>query len=134
MYSHGRGVQQDYAEALRWYRKAADQGDAFAQYELGYMYHHGYGVSPDYAEAARWYRKAADQGNTASQVSLGLMYNQGMGVPQDYVSAHMWFNLAAASGYAGAANSRDDVATKMTPEQVAEAQRLAREWKPKPSR
>jgi TPR repeat protein len=58
------------------------------------------------------------------------MYEWGYGVPQDYAQAHMWFNLAGASGDADAIKKRDTIARKMTPDQIAEAQRLAREWKP----
>jgi TPR repeat protein len=80
-----------------------------------------------------WYRKAAEQGNAKAQNNLGIIYATGKGVPQDYVIAHMWFNLAAVSGDKSdnAAENRDKAAAKMTPAQVAEAQKLAREWKPK---
>jgi TPR repeat protein len=133
MYAEGKGVPQDYAEALRWYRKAADQGDAGAQSNLGVMYAKGQGVPQDSAEAARWYRKAADQGEAVGQFNLGGMYAEGQGVPQEYVTAHMWLNLAAAKdGEDDAAKARDTIAKEMTREQLAEAQRLAREWKPKP--
>ena len=133
MYDNGRGVPQDYAEAVKWYRKAAEQGDAFAQGRLGFMYDNGYGVPQDYAEAVKWYRKAAEQGDAVAQTSLGVMYYKGYGVPQDYVQAHMWFNLAAAGGDAAVDNAadskvRDILAKKMTPDQLAEAQRMAREW------
>ncbi len=133
MYLIGRGVPQDYAEALKWYRKAAEQGDAKAQYDLGSMYGTGRGVTQDYAEAARWYRKAAEQGNAKAQYHLGSMYGTSRGVPQDYVQAYKWWNLAGAQGNKYAIKNRDHVAEKMTPAQIAEAQRLAREWKPKPS-
>ena len=89
-------MPQDYAEAVKWYRKAADQGYPAAQYNLGVMYDQGQGVPQDYAEAARWYRKAADQGDANAQLGLGVMYAKGQGVPQDYVEAHMWLNLAAS--------------------------------------
>jgi TPR repeat protein len=99
------------------------------------MYHNSQGVPQDYAEAARWFRKAADQGNSLSQFTLGVMYNVGQSVPQDYVMAHMWLNLATSTAAGDDqkryARERDTVATKMTPEQIAEAQRLAREWRPK---
>jgi hypothetical protein len=128
-------VTQDYTEAFRWYRKAADQGVAGAQYNLGVMYHHGQGVTQDYAEAARWYRKAADQGHAAAQFVLGLMYDNGQGVTQDYAEAHMWLNLAASSvsgdDQKKYADARESVAKKMTAQQIAEAQRLAREWRPR---
>ena len=90
----------------------------------------------DYKEAVRWYRAAAEQGFADAQSNLGLMYDKGQGVPQDYIQAHMWYNLAASSGGDDedrelAANIRDLIAEKMTSEQIAEAQRQAREWKPK---
>ena len=125
---------QDDAEAVRWARLAADQGDAEAQYKLGYRYAMGWGVAKDESEAVRWYRLAAEQGYATAQYNLGLMYDNGQGVPQDYVQAHKWINLAASrtTGEAEDFRSmRDEVAEKMTASQVAEAQRLAREWQPK---
>ena len=137
MYDYGRGVPQDTAEAAKWYRLAANQGDANAQYNLGATYENGRGVPQDYAEAVKWYRLAADQGLALAQYRLGVMYGTGQGVPQDYVQAHKWLNLAAARFAASetekrdvAAKSRDLMASEMTPSQLAEAQRLAREWKP----
>jgi hypothetical protein len=131
MYDSGQGVPQDHAEAVRWYRLAAEQGDARAQTRLGIMYENGQGVPQDYAEAVRWYRLAAEQGDARAQYSLGIMYDNGQGVPQDYVMAHMWANLAAAQGNALASKNRGITASKMTSAQIAEAQRLAREWRPK---
>jgi TPR repeat protein len=130
MYANGQGVPQDYAEAVKWYRKAADQGDADAQFNLGAGYDNGQGVPQDYAEAVKWYRLAADQGVASAQYNLAVMYDNGQGVPQDYVRAYMWFNLAAAQGLQGAEEDRDQVAQQMTAAQIAEAQQLAREWKP----
>ena len=129
MYENGKGVPQDYAEAVRWYRLAAEQGNALGQGKLGNMYFGGLGVPQDYVEAVKWYRLVAEQGNADAQFTLGLMYENGWGVPQDYVLAHMWFNLAAAQGDATAVANRDIAAKKMTPAQIAEAQQLAREWK-----
>jgi uncharacterized protein len=129
-YAEGRGVPQDYVEAKNWYLKAADQGEAHAQSNLGVMYDEGRGVPQDYAEAVNWSRLAANQGRADAQFNLGVMYAQGQGVPQDYVSAHMWFNLSAAQGDQSAAKNRDNIARRMTPAQIAEAQRLAHEWKP----
>ena len=88
----------------------------------------------DYAPALKLYRPLAERGNAHAQNNLGFMYDTGQGVPQDFVQAHMWFNLAAANGNANAAKNRDEVAAKTTPAQIAEAQKLAREWKPKPNR
>jgi TPR repeat protein len=113
--------------AVSWYRKAAEQGIADAQVNLGNMYASGQGVPQDYAAAVSWYRKAAEQGYAGAQYNLGQMYRKGQGVPQDYVTAHMWFNLAAAAGDDRAAEVRDVIAKQMTPAQIAEAQKLARE-------
>ncbi|MBM3518860.1 MAG: sel1 repeat family protein, partial [Alphaproteobacteria bacterium] len=88
----------------------------------------------DDAEAARWYRLAAEQDLAQAQNNLGVMYEYGRGVPQDYVQAHKWYNLAASRSPASddvAVKNRDIVAAKMTPAQIAEAQRLAREWRPR---
>ena len=71
-YSNGRGVEQDYAEAVKWYRLAAEQGDATAQYNLGFAYYNGRGVEQDYVEAFKWYRLAAEQGNADAQYNLGV--------------------------------------------------------------
>ena len=98
---------------------------------MGILYGHGEGVPQDYAEAVKWYRKAAEQGDATAQFNLGTDYAKGQGVPQDYVLAHMWLNLAAAQGTEGAVKNRDIVAKKMTTDQLAEAQRLARDWQPK---
>ena len=137
MYNFGKGVPQDYAEARRWYLKAAEQGNSDAQFNLGVMYDNGRGVRQDYAEARKWYLKAAEKGAAHAQFSLGFMYDTGQGVPQDYVKAHLWFNLAASRAKVDyrkqIADARDKTAAKMTPAQLAEAQRLAREWKPKPT-
>lgn len=127
----GQGVPQDYAEAQRWFRRGAEQGHAFAQFSLGMMSEDGKGMPQDNAEAVRWYRKAAEQGDGGAQFRLGQMYGAGEGIPQDYVLAHMWYNLAAAQGAEGASKLRNLLSWIMTPAQIAEAQKLAREWKPK---
>ena len=138
MYYSGQGVPQDYGEAAKWYRLAAEQGNLIAQGNLGFMYYTGQGVPQDYGEAAKWYRLAAEQGNATAQSNLGSMYHSGQGVPQDYVQAYMWVDVAASrfpppakEDRNEAVHNRDIVASKMTPAQIAEAQRLAREWKPK---
>lgn len=118
----------DYATAMRFWRPLAEQGGAGAQYNLGLMYETGEGVPQDYVEAVRWYRLAAEQGHTGAQNNLGVMYANGQGVPQDYVEAHMWLNLAAAQGHEAAAKNRDIATSLMTREQLAEAQRMARDW------
>ena len=118
----------DYETAVKEWRSAAEQGNAAAQFQLGVMYANGQGVPQDYAEAVKWWRLAAEQGDAVAQLLLGTMYANGRGVAQDYVLAHMWFNLAAAQVDEMARGNRDSAAEHMTPEQIAEAQRLAREW------
>ena len=115
-------------------RARAEQGDAEAQSAMGLLYSNGRGVPQDSAEAVRLWRLAAEQGAAHAQHKLGLSYYDGDGVPQDYLQAHMWLNLSA-SRITGdyryreeVVRRRDDVAARMTPEQIAEAQRIAREW------
>ncbi|MFZ2094355.1 MAG: hypothetical protein WAU99_21680 [Pseudolabrys sp.] len=84
----------------------------------------------DYATAVRLNRPLAEQGNANAQYNLGTFYDNGLGVLQDKVRAYMWFSLSAAQGREGAAAFRDLIARRMTPAQIAEAQKLAREWKP----
>ncbi|NJD61856.1 MAG: sel1 repeat family protein, partial [Deltaproteobacteria bacterium] len=125
------------AEAVKWYRNAAEQGQAFAQTNLGRMYEKGNGVLQDSSAAADWYRKAAEQGYARAQHNIGVLYVEGRGVPQDYVTAYMWFNLAAAKSpdspdedRAAALKNRDRIASRMTLAEIAEAQRRSLEWKP----
>jgi hypothetical protein len=128
MYENGQGVSQNYKEAVRWYRKAAEQGHASAQNNVGLMYKNGQGVAQDYKEAVRWYRKAAEQGDAGAQYNLGFMYDRGTGVLNDNVTAHMWYNVAGANGSKMGADNRVIIEKNMTPAQIAEAQKLAREW------
>jgi TPR repeat protein len=153
-YEEGRGgLQKDDREATRLYRLAADQENAQGQNNLGVHYRDGLGgVSKDDREAARLFKLAADQDNANAQVNLGLMYANGWGVQQDYVAAHMWFNAAAGGGVRKALTSRELaaleaagvfglklalrkalasrelIAAKMTPEQIAEAEKRFAVW------
>lgn len=129
MYHRGEGVLRDSEEAARWFRLAAEQGSANAQTILGSIYIDGDGVPQNYSEAAKWLQLAAEQGYANAQTLLGVLYELGLGVPQDFVLAHMWTGLAATQGNERANESQDIVAAKMTPEQIAEAERLAAEWR-----
>ena len=145
-YAHGRGVPRHYfvcvglgvglddIEAVRWFRKAAEQGLADAQFLLGWAYYHGQGVPQDFAEAARWFRRAADQGDANAQYYLAFRYYNGQGVPRDCVRARMWIGLAAVHATGNlkqdCASGLDLLAREMTPDQIAEAERQAGEWKP----
>ena len=127
MYRKGQGVPQDYETAVKWYKLAAEQGNVYAQYNLGQMYRRGQGVSQNYKTALKWYRLAAEQGHAYAQTNLGVMYGIGKGVIKDWVYAHMWLNIAASSGNKNAVKKRNIFVKRMTPAQIAEAQRLARE-------
>lgn len=128
MYQFGNGVPKDYITSAKWYRLAANQGHAVAQSQLGMMYEAGEGVLQNYAEAVKLYRMAATQGDSTSQSQLGIAYLMGRGVQQDHIRAHMWFNLAGVSDASGVSiQNRDTVANSMTPQQIAQAQQMARE-------
>ena len=124
----------DHVTALQLFRPLADDGREDAQYYLGFMYYNAKGVARDYDEAAKWFRLAAEQGHADAQYNLGYIYLTGEGVKQDFIFAHMWFDLSAAQGKQIAVNGRSFVAQRMSPAQVAEAQKLAREWTQKPHR
>jgi hypothetical protein len=132
-YAKGDGVGQNAVQAVEWYRKAAAQGLPDAVGELGNCYLEGNGVPTDIPEGVKWTRKAAEQGFAPAQNTLGLCYSKGRGVAKDYVEAYKWFNLAAAKGGELADDAKVNLAMaerSLTPEQIAEAQRLAREFKP----
>ena len=125
--SMGMSASGDYATALRELQPLAEQGDADAQSSLGWMYDTGRGVPKDRKTAVKWYKLAAEQGHAFAQGQLGLMYAWGRGVLKDYIYAHMWGNIAATNGNELGAKLRDDFEKKMTPAQIAEAKKLARE-------
>ncbi len=114
------------------FRKRAELGDRSAQFLLGRVYQNGWwGFPKDFEEAQRWYLRAAKKGHAESQYRLGYMYVRGIGgVSQNNIQAHMWFNLAALQGFEDAAIRRDEIAKTMTPEEIAEAERLAAEQEP----
>jgi TPR repeat protein len=98
IYARGDVVNQDYKEAAKWYRQAADREHAGAQAALGELYEAGQGVPKDYAEAAKWYRRAAEQGDIKGQYSLAVLYVMGNGVPRDSNEAMKWYRQAADQG------------------------------------
>jgi uncharacterized protein len=127
MYSNGEGVPQDYKQAMNWYTKAAEQGNAEAQNTLGVMYYDGEGAPQDYKQSLNWFTKAAEQGNADAQLVLGVRYSVGVGAPQKYMYSYAWSSLAASQGSEDAIKFRDIIAKKMSPQQLAEAQKLAAE-------
>ena len=131
-YVNGQGVPKDYGKAAHWFRLAANQGNARAQYSLGLLYYKGQGVPKDHGKGAHWFRLAANQGNARAQFNLGLLYWIGHGVPVDYEVAYKWFVLAKASNdsYVSkiASKKLKLLIPLMTHDQIAEGQRLARKW------
>lgn len=127
MHFAGAGVPEDPAEAAKWFRLAANQGHAKAQSTLGWLYLNGIGVTQDYIEALKWNKLAAAQGNPQAFFRLAVMHGLGKGVPKDFSKAYMWASFAAASGEQEAINPRDSLAEEMSPMQLAEAQKMARE-------
>ena len=141
LYDRGRGAAADPSEAARLYRAAAEDGHLGAQVNLGRLYRDGRGVARDDSEAAGWYRRAADRGQPIAQFNLAQMYRSGDGVSQDDAAAYMWYSLAAdrlaqdrrdaaADAHARAVEARAALARGMSTEEVAEAERLAQEWRP----
>ena len=126
LYLLGANVPKDSVEALKWFRKAVNQGYAAAQYDLAGFYYGGAGMPKNDAEAARLYRMAAEQGHPGSQLSLGVMYWKGEGVLKDFVQAHAWINISVAKGKDGAKYMMSRLEEEMTPEQKAEAMKLAK--------
>jgi len=134
MYENGQGVPKDHTTAVTWYRKAADQGDANAQCNLGMMYFNGRGTAPDHAEAAAWFRKAAQQGHASGQFNLGLMCEKGKGVPQDYRFAAAWYRRAADQGHTAAkagAHQSQHQAERISDKRggrISSSPQMGREW------
>jgi TPR repeat protein len=119
-------VTKDAVEAVKWYRKAAEQGDTDAQFRIGVSYYDGEGVAKDAVEAVKWYRKAAEQGLADAQTNLGNCYYNGEGVAKDAVEAYAFYNLASVTNKVALKN-RDLAAKQMSREQVAAAQKRTKE-------
>lgn len=127
MFEEAKGLTADAVQARQWYERAARSGHAAAQFRLGRIHADGKGVVADGNKASHWYLQAAGQGNLDAQYSLGVMFKQGKGVPVDVVQAYLWFTRAAAQGLGNAAVQRDYLASRLTPEQKAEADVLLNE-------
>jgi uncharacterized protein len=130
-YAKGDGVAKNQVQAVKWFRKAAEQNLADAQFLLGLSYNEGGGVAKDQVEAVKWYRKAAEQNFVPAQGELGACYAKGEGVAKDYVEAYMWLLLAAGQGYVDAKHNITIIENEITREQIAEGQKLARNFKPR---
>jgi hypothetical protein len=128
LYANGFGVPLDDAQALRWYQLAAEQKHADARCNIAIMYANGWGVPQSDAEAFKWYSLAADQSVTAAQIAVGKMHSGGYGAAQDNVRALKWFGIAAKLGDYNAASRRDELAARMSADEIAEASLLAKTW------
>jgi uncharacterized protein len=125
----GLGVPRNPREAMKWYREAAEQGDVEAQTGLAARYYDGEGTPKNYPEAVKWYRRAAEQGDSWAQRNLAVIHKDGLGVPQDYADAYFWADMATAQGNGEANLLRQDLSRVMTPEQIAQAQKVSANWK-----
>jgi len=127
MYLQGRGVERDYATAKYWFTEAASRGDSDAQKNLGLIYYEGWGTPQDPGEAMKWFERAAKHGNAAAQANLAHLFRTGDGVPRNYVMAYAWYGVSAAGGHPMAPQYRDSVAVFLTPRELEDARRLARD-------
>ena len=124
MYKKGRGVPQNYGEALKWFKVSAEKGFALGQYNLGVMYEKGQGVSQNYKDAFKWYQLSAEQGYGIAQRTLGFLYEAGKIDSKNYVLAYMWFSLASIEGDEDAAKDKNRVEQKMTVAQIKKANEM----------
>lgn len=97
-YAYGRGVRRNDEEAIKWFRLAAEQGNAEAQYKLAIMLDKGFGTSTNHTEALVWYKRAADQGHASAENNIGNLYSEGRGVPVDKDEAERWYRRSAEHG------------------------------------
>lgn len=124
MYAYSMG---NYEDAAREFKKCADRGEAQGEYYVGLLYEEGQGVPMDYKLAMDWYTKAANRGDVDAAFALGRMYSQGLGVEQDRARAYAWYSRAAGRGHYLGKQEQAKCASRMAPEQLRAAQRLAME-------
>ncbi len=130
-YASGLGVDQDFEKARKWYGRAAEKGNAEAQFNLGALYFTGSGLKQrNFQKAREWYEKSALQGDSGSMAMLAVIYGDGIGVPRNYLMAYKWANIASGLGHEKSSLIRDDLERRMTPEQISEGQKLSSDWKP----
>lgn len=121
-------LPDDHHFAVQLYQESAENGDSDSQYKLGLLYLTGNGALQDFAEAAKWLKLAAEQGYGLAQYELGLIYRTGYGLPIDQVQSYVWLNLAAAAGIKQAMQARDEVMKSLSPKELAQAQKISRDW------
>jgi len=128
LYANGFGVPMADDQAVKWYQLAADQGHAEAQCNLAVMHANGWGVPQSDEEALKWYSLAADQGVAEAQINVAKMYMRGLGVEQSRIQAQKWFGIAAALGNKSATFKRDELAERMSSDELAEAETMMNAW------
>ena len=124
MHNQGHGVPQDDQEAVRWYKLAAEKGYSPAQWRLAVLYKTGTGIIQDYQEAVRLYKLVAEAGDAYAQNALGEMFRNGLGVSEDKVMAYVWFDISGSNGYELGKTYRDQMARKMTSQEITKAQTM----------
>ena len=135
----GAGATQDYAQAVQWYLKAADQSHSLAQFNLGIMYAAGQGVPCDEAKSMGWMQRAADRGDAGAQHHIGMKHHRASfdGLPEaaseSRIQAYKWLQLAAAQGYRSSEAAWAFVALGMTREDVADGSRRIAAFVPAPA-
>ena len=120
-----RFAGNSYGQSFEETKLLAEQGNATAQYSLGFKYANGNGVPENDAEAVKWFRLAAEQGNANAQTNLGVMYANGEGVPENNVRAYVWWSVAATQGHENARENRDSISERLTPTLLGQAQQIA---------
>jgi hypothetical protein len=128
IYLNGRGAPQDFNEAIGWFTKAAERGHVNSQLALAMMYSGIGDVPKDYNETFKWCKKAADQGCFIAQINLAELYYEGAGVAKDYVEAYKWLLIAGVREGYYEAKLKQNIAAQMTHEQIAEAEKRAKEF------
>lgn len=123
-----RNQVSDHQFTVRLYEESAENGNMDAQYKLGLLYLTGNGALQDFAEAAKWLKLSAEQGYGPAQYELGMIYRSGYGLSADQVQSYVWLNLAAAAGISEAITAREEVMRGLSAKQLAQAQKIAREW------
>lgn len=134
IFEKGLGVAKDAGAARKWYTLAAEAGNVRAMHNLGVLIAEGADRKPDYQAAAKWFRAAAEHGVRDSQYNLAILYARGLGVPQNMIESHFWFALAAAQGDSDAGTKREDVAKRLSANQLAVAKARAESFKQTPAK
>jgi localization factor PodJL len=132
LYERGKGVTADAAKATKWYAAAAQSGNRKAMHNLAVAYAQGSGVAKNFTEAARWFSRASALGLSDSQFNLAVLYERGLGVPQSLVDAYKWYAIAASQGDTESKTRIDALATQISADDRAAAQRAAEQFKPQP--